>query len=482
MASIAGATGIACAVPVDTLVAQAARRQVESAMPSPRNTPLDTIVVLMMENRSFDHYFGWHEGADARNSGLAYPDRYGRTVPTRHLAEDMQGCAYLDPDHSWAGGRFQFNGGRNDGFLMGNATKAGSDAFALGYYHEQDLPFIAPLARAYTLYDRYFCSIMGPTYLNRHYQWAAQCGWQKVNTIPLGNEQLTGFQWETIFDRARRRGVTARYYASDIPFSAVYGERGANWTYPISRFYHDAEKGRLPNIAFVDPPYKGDGYNGLQADEHPHGDIRLGQAFMSDVVHAFIDSPQYRRGALFINYDEWGGFFDHVAPPRLRDKRANPWDIDNDWGQLGFRVPAVAVSPFARGGKVSHLTLAHESILRLISYRFGLGNLNTRHKNANNIGRTLDFDRPDFDPPTLPRPEKVAASPCQPLIVRSAHWVSHQPGVSRGVRAPEPAHEPHDLVRLESSGLLERLGIEAPEATYEDIFRMPNGIRGAIST
>ena len=87
----------------------------------------------------------------------------------------------------------------------------------------------------------------------------------------------------------------------------------------MSRFYTDAGQGTLPPICFVDPPFLG-AANGVSADEHPHGDVRLGQAFMSDVVHAFVESPQYRRGALFINYDEWGGFFDHV-PPRHRPRR-----------------------------------------------------------------------------------------------------------------------------------------------------------------
>ena len=109
---------------------------------------------------------------------------------------------------------------------------------------------------------------------------------------------------------------------------------------PVASFYADAAAGTLPNICFVDPPFRdGGGGDGLSADEHPHGDIRLGQAFMSDVVHAFIESPQYERGALFINYDEWGGFFDHVAPPFVPDDRRNRADIDKDWGLTGFRDP-----------------------------------------------------------------------------------------------------------------------------------------------
>ncbi len=112
---------------------------------------------------------------------------------------------------------------------------------------------------------------------------------------------------------------------------------------------------------------------------------------MSDVAHAFIESPQYRRGAMFIDYDEWGGFFDHVKPRFVPDDRRDLTNIDEDWGFTGFRIPGVAISPFTRGGGVSHMTVTHESILKLISYRFGLGHLNKRHRYASNIGRSFDF-------------------------------------------------------------------------------------------
>ena len=101
----------------------------------------------------------------------------------------------------------------------------------------------------------------------------------------------------------------------------------------------------------------------MSADEHPLGDVRLGQAFMSDVVHAFIESPNWERGALFIVYDEWGGFFDHVRPPSVPDVRRSS-NIDNDFGLMGFRIPAVTVSPFAKRGAVSHLLCGFESIIK----------------------------------------------------------------------------------------------------------------------
>ena len=113
----------------DMLLAEAARRQREVALPSPRNLPIDTFVVLMMENRSFDHYLGWLPGADGRQAGLQFTDNQGQSHDTHRLTTDFQGCAYLDPDHSWEGGRTELDGGKMDGFL-----KAASDVFWIGYY------------------------------------------------------------------------------------------------------------------------------------------------------------------------------------------------------------------------------------------------------------------------------------------------------------------------------------------------------------
>ncbi|MGI8461520.1 MAG: alkaline phosphatase family protein [Solirubrobacterales bacterium] len=466
-AAAAGGVGLAASLPLDALVSAAARSQAgANPLPSPQNMPLDTFVVLMMENRSFDHYFGWHPDADSRNEGLTYPDAGGQQIPTYRLTPDFQGCGHPDPDHGWNGGRWQYNGGRNDGFVTGNKDLDGSDEFAIGYYLKEDLGFIPHAADAFTLYDRWFCSLMASTYPNRHYQLAAQNGGQKSNELPPETSQTVGFEWETIFDRAKRHGISTAYFVSDLPVPALYGMRGLSWVRPIAEYYERAAAGTLPQICFVDPPFRdGGGGDGASADEHPHGDVRLGQAFMSDVTHAFIESPQYRRGALFIDYDEWGGFFDHAKPRFVPDDRRNRRDLSEDWGLTGFRIPAVAVSPFSRAGGVSHMTLTHESILKLISYRFGFGYMTKRHRYASNIGRSFDFSRTDFEPPALPDPAQIAVTPCSF-------------GGSDRNSAARPKE--HDLARLETSGLLDRLGYEIRPATYSSLFRRPDAVRSGI--
>src|SRR5918996_1031667 len=327
-AGLAGVTGL----PASTLLAEAAEASHRrSPLPRARDIEIDHFVVLMMENRSFDHYFGWlSQYADGLQQ-QSFPDPSGAQVPTRHFST-------LGSGGVGDSGRAQLQGG----FL---APGSGNDEFALTYFNRGELGFIHEAARQYTLYDRFFCSVLSSTWPNRYYKWSAQAGGRKDNSPPV---ETLGNQWETIFDRAIGRGLSARYYNSDLPFSAVWGPRGATWTNKLERYYADCAAGTLPNIAFVDPPFRdGGGGDGNSADEHPHGDIRLGQAWMSDIAHAFMESPNYRRGAMFIIYDEWGGFFDHVRPPSVPDDRASA-DLNENFGQMGFRIPALAVSPFAR--------------------------------------------------------------------------------------------------------------------------------------
>src|SRR6201991_285275 len=147
--------GLGLVLDPDTLVAEAARRQRQARIPSPRNLPIDTFVVLMMENRSFDHYLGWLPGADGRQAGLRFTDAHGQTFATHRLVNNYQGCGFLDPDHSWDGGRTEMDGGKMDGFL-----KAASDVVSIGYYTKDDLPFTPSIAQAFTAFDRFFCSLL----------------------------------------------------------------------------------------------------------------------------------------------------------------------------------------------------------------------------------------------------------------------------------------------------------------------------------
>jgi len=187
-------------------------------------------------------------------------------------------------------------------------------------------------------------------------------------------------------------GLTGRYYFYDVPFTALWGTKYTDISKPYAQFLADAAAGTLPEVSFVDPKFLDEG-SGTSADDHPHADIRAGQYFLDQVYDAVVSSPNWARTVMVVNYDEWGGFFDHVAPGTAPDEHP-------DWGLRGFRVPCLVVSPLARRRHVAHQVFDHTSILKMIEWRWGLSPLTIRDANANNLARVLDFD----DAPNLTAP------------------------------------------------------------------------------
>ncbi|MBA2504395.1 MAG: phospholipase [Thermoleophilaceae bacterium] len=472
------AASMATVLDPTTLVAEAARRQTRKALPSPRNLPIDTFVVLMMENRSFDHYLGWLPGADGRTAGLSYEDRQGNPVETRRFAPDFQGCAHPDPDHGFKDCRTHINGGKMDGFLKSKDN----DEFAVGYYLREDLPFIGHAAVGSTAFDRFFCSHAGSTFPNREYMWAAQDYGHESNVIPT---DTSGNPDNTIMDACDANGVSARYFFNDLPVSALWGDKGIspNRSGRVEEYYTRAAAGTLPNVTYVDPQFLNEG-GGTSADDHPHGDIRAGQAFVSDVAHAFMESPQFKRGALFIVYDEWGGFFDHVPPPRVPDPR-NSRNVDKDHGQMGIRIPAVMISPYAKRGFVSHTTFGFESILKMIEYRYGLKPLTRRDRYANNIARAFDWESDPKPPPQLPKAPDFISQQCSNRAPSALSRPSSRDSMEakQAAAREKPPERPaqHDLEMLLSSGYLERLGFEYKPASASSTFREPHTVTEMLS-
>ena len=466
--------GLGLALGPDALVAEAARRQRKaSPLPAPRNMAVDTFVVLMMENRSFDHYLGWMPQADGRQAGLSYVDRTGHTLHTRPLAPDWQGCGHPDPDHSWDGGRRQLNGGRCDGFL-----KTGNDEFAISYYRDGDLGFIQPAAKAFTTFDHFHCSLMAATLPNREYMHAATSYGNRDNQLPPQTQYKNGFPDTTIFAALDRAGVSNRYFYNDVPVSALWGTPGLARSGQVTEYYGRCASGTLPHVSFVDPNFGGSVGEGpgLSGDEHPHGDVRAGQAFMSDVVHAFMESPQWRRGALFIVYDEWGGFFDHVPCKRVPDDR-NSRDVNNDYGLMGFRIPSLVVSPYVKRRHVEHSTYAFESILKMIEYRFALRPLTKRDAHATNIAASFDWrGAPRLTPPDLPRPAEVVSVACG---AGPSHSVNGNQAMAAGNQPAVTRPKDHDLMTLVTSGYLDRLGFHYRPATSDSTYREPSKLAQA---
>lgn len=351
----------------------------ESApLPAPETSGIEHVVVVMMENRSFDHFLGWVPGADGKQHGLAFTDKQGQPRQTFALAPNFQNCQFEDPDHSYEGGRAQLNGGANDGWLRAST----SDVFPIGYYTPEDLAFYSGAVPAWTTFDRYFCAILGPTFPNRIYMHTGQ-------TDRLTNT-LTRSQLPTIWGRLADKGLSGRYYYSDVPITAILRPPLGPITKPLTQFFADASAGNLPNVAYIDPRFAGED-QGLSNDDHPLADIRNGQAFVARIYEAITTSPNWPDTVLIINYDEWGGFFDHVTPP-LAPQTELDAALGND-GRLGFRVPCLMMSPLARRGFVGHKQYDHTSILSMIEWRWGLDPLSIRDRTANNIAHALDFSR-----------------------------------------------------------------------------------------
>ncbi len=434
------------------------------------SSPIDHVVVVMMENRSFDHWLGWLGGDETwlEQGRSRYGADFGVTanleqtfagltgdVPTQHLRDLLsggnpwRGCGHPDPGHGWDAGRAQ----RDGGFL---AEGSGNDEFALGYYLGDDLPFTSRLAQRFTVCDHSFASILGPTYPNREYLHSGQSGGQKSNYLPLDEG---GFTWETIWDRLDAAGVEHGYYYTDLPVTLLWGTRMTPWSATVDDYFQRCEDGTLPAVSFVDPGFLG----GSRTDNHPHGDIRAGEAFVRDAFAAFARSPHWERGLFVLTYDEWGGFFDHVAPPRFTDDRASE-DDQEDFGQAGFRIPTVLASPYARPGAVDSRVYDHTSVLRFLEWRF-LGApaegpegdgwwLTSRDRNALNLGATL-VTEPTTD---LDLDLDVEIAPASPACAEDAEAEGLAFRLGGPGQPGEDIGDPHAFELALEAGYFERLG------------------------
>jgi phospholipase C len=351
-----------------------------AAASSPKGlAALKHVVVLTMENRSFDHLLGWVPGANGKQAGLTYTDRNGVAHGTYPLAPDFQGCGHPDPDHEVSGATAEYDNGAMDGFL-----RSASDTYALGYYTQADLPFLGQAAPAWTVCDNYFAAFLGPTFPNRKFMHSAQ--------TDRADDAILPTVLPTIWDRLAARRLRGRYYFHNAPFLALWGSRYTAITRPYAQFLRDCRTGNLPEVAYVDPlftlPHLDTG-----GDDHPHSDIRAGESAMNEIYNAVTRSPAWSSTLLVVTFDEWGGFFDHVPPPPAPDQSLR-----------GLRVPTLLISPFARRGYVDHHVYDHASILKLIETRWQLKPLTARDAQATSLAAALDFAHPKTAAPKFAVP------------------------------------------------------------------------------
>lgn len=195
-----------------------------------------------------------------------------------------------------------------------------------------------------------------------------------------------------------------------MPVLALWGATYLPIARSIASFFVDCAAGTLPSVAFVDPRFI-DEESGTSGDDHPHADIRIGEAFLNAIYRAVTTSPAWARTVLVFNFDEWGGFFEHVPPPTAPIPAADQAAGNAD-GRLGFRVPCLLVSPFAPRERVSHVAFDHTSVLSMIEWRWDLAPLTVRDAGARNLATVLDFRTPSVHAPQFAVPTGPFGAPC----------------------------------------------------------------------
>jgi phospholipase C len=355
---------------------------------------VDHIVVMMLENRSFDHLLGYlsltgkRPEIDGLRPGLAN-EHQERTYPVHHLAAT---ALEMDPDHSAAAVDQQVASGSMSGFVASAAAtlaargiEDGDPGCVMGYYDGGDVPVYDHLAEEFAVCDRWFSSVPGSTLPNRLY---ALCGAaagsrddRPLHVPPLYHQpsfvrhlDAQGIFWRWYsFDPGTLRLADAHYLLGHHQRFGYFSKTGLPWKAmfdiscnpKIPSFLDDAAGGTLRPVSWIDPAFTNFNPLGFPVnDDHPMADIKDGQDLVLAVYDALASSPQWDRSLLVIVYDEHGGFYDHVPPPQAAD------DEPEMFGRYGVRVPAIIVSPWVEPRTVSRTVFDHTSVIKTILLRF----------------------------------------------------------------------------------------------------------------
>jgi phospholipase C len=401
-----------------------------------KDMPFDHIIVVMMENHSFDNLLGAHPGAD----GLTF-DANGRATNSNpgapHTPPDVTAFPVANTaqaknvTQNWKGTHEQINGGLMNGFVQSSGAVQ-----PMGYYTKEVLPFAYSLAATFTVGDRWFCSMPGPTYPNRRFLLAGTAYGATVTAPSTLFDPPPAHG--TIFDSLSAHNVNWCNYFSDLPMTAVIPSiilQHSDHLAPISKFFHDCQASTLPAVSFVDPrvgvlssiglplgsmpgvvkdhaQVMGANFIGssdpAETQEDPQ-DMYWGELWAYGVVQAVLSSPVWPRTLLIYIYDEHGGYYDHVAPPEaiVPDDilpSLQQGDPAGGYDLYGPRVPAVVVSPYAKPGGVTSVEHDHTSVLATIEAKWNLPALTHRDANAATVMDFLSVD----DPPLLQRDPLVA--------------------------------------------------------------------------
>ncbi len=444
----AGLAAGAVAIGSDPLV------QLASAAVTPplgKLSDIEHVVILIQENRSFDHYFGTYKGVEGYGSpaaqavyeqqGYAAEGFEGKLLPF-HLETNNVAQCFPDITHSWVPQHNSWDNGAMDDFVRTHLEYDGEQAGVetMGYYEKADIPFYRSLAEGFTICDQYHCSVLGPTDPNRLYSMTAtidpngENGGPLVQTIEkIASPQSGTFTWTTMPEQLQAAGITWKVYNgessgledNELEFfknfktNPTLANLAFEQTYP-KQFKKDLHNGELPQVSWINLS--------LQETEHPgNSSAKIGEHNSWEILKMLHGHKEtWEKTAVFITWDENGGFFDHVVPPtpplETPDEYLTVEDVTHNSGGikgpigLGFRVPMLVVSPWSHGGLVSSEVYDHTSMLRFLETRFGVEvpNLSQwRRETTGDLTGAFNFAAPpNFKLPQGLKPE-VALSPAE---------------------------------------------------------------------
>jgi phospholipase C len=383
-----------------TLCAAAALLALAASGPAaaPAPPPIRHVILILKENHTFDNYFGQFPGADGARTIVVD----GREQPPPVAADRTP-----DIDHSYRSAQAAYDHGRMDGFEDVPGAVVGGFPLAFAQYRETGIPAYWTYARAFVLYDHYFTAVLGPSTPNHLYFVAADSGGAISNpsgvprgTVPCATPYgrirvLTEagaiasvrpcLDLPTVPNLLSARGLSWNGYGFGVMtlLSRIYDDPALRaHIRPAGDFAGDARAGRLPAVSWV----------WGSRDEHPPHSVCDGMRWTVEQVDAVMRGPDWPSSLILITWDDWGGWYDHVAPPRV------------DRLGLGFRVPALVISPYARRGVVSHRLTEHSSFPKTVEALFGLPSLTARDARAADLLDGLDFSQAPRAPLVLPAP------------------------------------------------------------------------------
>lgn len=383
---------------------------------TPNISQIQHIVYIIKENRSFDSFWGTYPGA---NGATSAPISTGQTIPMGHMGDQMP---HDITGHGWFDAITGMDGGKMDRFDLVTAGSTNGDYLAFQQLHQSDIPNYWTYAKNFVLADNTFSSLQGASFPNHLYTIAAQSGGVWNNTLQInGHGQLWGcdanpgaqvpamdlnrivtkpfpcFDFQTLADLLDGAGLTWAYYAPPkstagyvfSTYDAINHIRNTSlWTqhvFPDTQFATDAAAGKLANVVWLVTTGKssygtsGGGGSSVDNNEHPPGSVCNGENWTVKQLNALMQSSDWSSSAVFLTYDDFGGFYDHVAPP--------PLDI---YG-LGPRVPMLIISPYAKSGYISHTQYELSSVIKFAEEVFGLPSLGQRDVLANDTTDSFDF-------------------------------------------------------------------------------------------